>query len=165
MNIFLNFLAGSEKSFFNFMSETNEKEKIALISHTDLDGLAAARVVNEVVQADLIKFVNYHELNNNLLEELKKNKIKRAIFTDLSLENEEFLKEAEKFLKVLWIDHHTFPRDYNSKKTVYLNSQGFCATYICYYLFSKISNIEKLDCLVASASISDCLYFNNQEFM
>ena len=147
------------------MSETNEKEKIALISHIDLDGLAAARVVNEVVQADLIKFVNYHEINDNLLEELKKNKIKRAIFTDLALENEEFLKEAEKFLKVLWIDHHTFPRDYNSEKTVYLNVQGFCATYICYYLFSKISNLEKLDWLVASASISDWLYFNNQEFM
>ncbi len=161
----LKFLAGNEKRFFDFISEMNDKDKIAIVSHTDLDGLASAKIVNEVVKADIVKLIGYDDLNQVLINYLKKEKIKQVVFSDLSINSDKFLKEAEKHFKILWIDHHLFPQDFNSEKTVYLNSHGFCAAYLCYYLFSKISNLEKLDWLTASASISDWQYFNNQEFM
>ena len=160
------FLAGSEKRFGNFISNLNDKEKIALISHcADLDGIVAAKVANRVINADFIKFVDYDDINLGLAKELKDNKIKKIIMTDLSINNSEFIKEAEKFADILIIDHHLFSSDLNSGKTFFMNSEGFCASYLSYYLFSKIQNIDKIDWLVACASVSDWCYFKNQNFM
>ena len=159
------FAVGSEKRFFEFIQGLNDKDKVALISHTDLDGISAARVVNEVIDADVLKFVGYEELNDNLIEELKKSKIKKIIFTDLMIKEHLFIKKLEKFADILIIDHHRFDKDFNSDKTVFLNAQDFCAAYLAYYLFSKTQDIEKLDWLVACASIADWMYFKNQEWM
>lgn len=156
------FIAGNEKRFSDFISRLNEKDKIALISHTDLDGLAAAKVTNNVINADLIKFVNYGDLNLDLVNELKKSKIKKIIFTDLFFKEHSLVKEMEKFAEILIIDHHTLEFDLNSERTCFLNAEGFCATYLCYYLFSKIQNMEKYDWLVACASIADYCYRKNQ---
>ena len=81
------------------------------------------------------------------------------------IKEENFLKEIEKFADVLIIDHHQIIKDYNSEKIVFLNAQGFCATYLCYYLFSKIKNIEYFDWLVACACIADWMYSQNENFM
>ncbi len=160
------FLAGNEKRFGNFISNLNDKDKIALISHcADLDGIVSAKVVNKVINADMIKFVDYEDINLELIKELKNNKIRKVVITDLSINNLEFIKETEKFADILIIDHHLFSNDLNSGKTVFMNSEGYCASYLCYYLFSKIQNIEKIDWLVVCASVSDWCYFKNKDFM
>ena len=159
------FAVGSEKRFFEFIQGLNDKDKVALISHTDLDGISAAKIVNDVIDADILKFVGYEELNDDLIEELKKSKIKKIIFTDLMIKEHLFIKKLEKFAEILIIDHHRFDNDFNSDKTVFLNAQDFCASYLAYYLFFKTQDIEKLDWLVACASIADWMYFKNKEWM
>jgi len=158
------FIYGSEKRFFEFFSKLNEKDKIALISHTDLDGIAAAKVVDKVIKPDLIRLANYTELNTSLIEELKQNKITKLILTDMNV-NETFFQEMEKNFQSLIIDHHPPQKDFNTEKTVFINSQENCAAYISYYLFSKTQNIENLDWLVACACIADFKYLNNKKFM
>ena len=111
----------------------------------------------EVVNANLIKFVDYDELNNNLLNELNKNNINKVIMTDLSIGDISFIKKLEEFSSILIIDHHIFQEDLNSEKTTFMNSRDYCASYISYCLFSKIKNLEKIDWLVALASVSDWL--------
>lgn len=164
----IDFSVGNEKRFSDFITALNAKDKIALVSHTDLDGVASAKVVNKVVEADIIRFVNYEDLNDKLVKELKREKIKQVILCDLNIKDKEFVKALEKFAQILIIDHHPIKEDYNSEKTVFLNPFGeefYCSTYICYYLFSKIQNLEKLDWLVACASISDFAYLDNKEWM
>lgn len=159
------FVVGSEKKFSDFISRLNEKDKIALISHTDLDGIASAKIVNEIINADFLKFVNYKDLDNKLIEELKKEKIKKVIFTDLFFKDTDFLRKIEKFSEILIIDHHTFEKDFNSDKITFLNSDGYCATYLSYYLFSKIQNLEKYDWLVACASVADYCFKRNSAWL
>ncbi|MEK6881737.1 MAG: hypothetical protein AABY22_19120 [Nanoarchaeota archaeon] len=77
MDIF-EFGAGSEKRFFDFIGNLAD-EKIALISHTDLDGLISAKITNQVVKADFLRFVDYSDLNETLAAELKKMKMKKVI--------------------------------------------------------------------------------------
>jgi single-stranded DNA-specific DHH superfamily exonuclease len=161
----VDFVYGNEKRFYDFISRLDDKGKIALVSHTDLDGIASARVVNEVVNADILKFVNYDDLNLGLVKELRESKAKRIIFTDLMIRDSEFVSGLEKFADVLVIDHHTPERDYNSDRTVFMNSQGNCGAYLSYHLFSKVQNLEKLDWLVACACLADFFYFENKEFM
>lgn len=158
-------LNGNEKRFIDFISRLNEKDKIALISHNDIDGIAAAKVANEVLHADILRFVAYRDLDDKLIEELKKSRANKVVFTDLNFTSADFIRNIEKFAEILIIDHHKFSEDYNSKRTVFLNSQGYCAGYLCYLLFSKAQDIGHLDWLVACSCISDYMYFNNQEWM
>jgi single-stranded DNA-specific DHH superfamily exonuclease len=159
------FVVGSEKRFYDFISRLNEKDKIALISHTDLDGVASAKIVNEVINADIVKLLDYKNLTIDLVKELKKSKVKKVIFTDLYFKDYTIIKEIEKFSEIVIIDHHPFVEDINSDNTVFMNASGYCATYICYYLFSKIQNIEKWDWLAACASLSDFCYWKNTDWM
>jgi len=161
------FIVGDEKKFSDFISKLNDKGKIALISHTDLDGIASAKIVNSAVDASLVKFVNYKDLNVELVRELEENKIEKIIFTDLFFKDSSILvlNDIEKFAEILIIDHHTFEVDFNSDRITFLNAKGYCAAYICYFLFSKIKNLQKYDWLAACASVSDFCYSRNQEWM
>ena len=164
----INFLVGSEKRFYDWISGLNEKDKVALLSHVDSDGVASAKIVNEVVDADILKLVNYEELNDELILRLKSQKIKRLILTDLAMDDMKFVKKAGKEFDVLWIDHHKIMEDVNSDKIVYLNPGGnnlYCAAYLCYYLFSKIQNLEDHDWLVACACLSDFTVYKNRKWM
>src|SRR3989344_1013620 len=161
------FVVGDEKRVLDFIKNLNDKDNIALVSHTDLDGIGAAKIVNEVVDARIVKFVNYKDINLDLVEELKKENIEKVIFTDLYFKDKLILSEINKFAQILIIDHHPFDIDYNSEKIIFMNSsgKGFCATYLCYYLLSKIKNLEYYDWLVASACLADYCYKSNQNWM
>lgn len=157
---------GSEKRFFDFIKDLSDKDKIALISHTDLDGLGAAKVVYEVVKPDLLKFVGYDELNDSLIDQLRKKKITKIIFTDLMFKDNGFVKSLDKYFEVLIIDHHPPVRDWNSERVVFLKcEEGYCATYFCYELFMKLQDIERLDWLVACACVSDFCHVKPAEWL
>ncbi len=160
------FQTGNEKRFADFIASLDKKDKIILISHAgDLDGLGSTKIIGFVIPPDFIKFIDYEEINEDLIKEIKKTKAKKVIFSDLNFKTPEVIKKLEKFASILIIDHHLVTEDYNSEKTVFLNAQGFCATYLSYYLFSKIQNLEKLDWLAVSASISDWMFSKNIQFM
>ena len=145
---------GKEQRVFDFISKIG-KSKTALISHTDLDGITSARVVNQVVKPDFIKFIDYKDLNLELVEELNKASITKIIFTDLYIKDEKLIKALEQFAEVLILDHHLSP-DWNSERTVCIRGEeGYSTGYLCYYLLSKIKDLEKIDWLVACSCVSD----------
>lgn len=145
---------GSKEKFLDFIKNLG-KSNVALVSHADLDGITCPKIVSEVVNPKEIFFVDYTDLNEKLVEKLKEKKIEKVIFTDLYIKNEYFLKSLEKFTEILIIDHH-LSKDWNSKKTIFIKGEeGYSAGYLCYYLFSKIKNLEKWDWLVACSCISD----------
>ena len=125
------------------------------MSHTDLDGMTCPKIVGEVVNLKEIFFVNYTEINETLIEKLKEKEINKIIFTDLYIKDASFLKSLEEFAEILIIDHHP-SEDWNSEKIIFIRGEeGYSAGYLCYYLFSKIENLEKWDWLVACSCISD----------
>jgi len=147
---------GSEDRFFDFIKNIDKKDKVALVSHIDLDGLAAAVVANKVLDADFLHFVNYDDLNNNLVQSLKEQGANKVIVTDLFIKFPEFVEGLEKFADVLIIDHHLSKRDWNSNKTTFINcEQGYCAGYMCYYLFGGAQDLTAWDWLVACSCVSD----------
>lgn len=162
----MKFDIGNEKRFFDFIEHLNNNDKVALISHNDLDGMVAPYVVNKVVNAEIVKFVNYEDLAMPLVHHLKEKKITKVIFTDLFIKDEKFVLELEKFAHVLILDHHLSQRDWNSSRTTFLKGEdGICAGYMCYYLFSKLQSLEKLDWLVACSCISDYCHVKTSDWL
>lgn len=161
----IKFAAGNPKKIYGFISNINKNDKIALISHIDLDGLTAAKITNEILNAKNIFFLDYSELNEDLISKLKGLKINKVVFTDLNFSNPDIIKGIEKFADILIIDHHLITQDLNSDKTVFINVQGLCTGYLCYYFFSKLKNLDKWDWLVACSNVSDWLFMNNKKWL
>ncbi len=141
----MQFKAGSEKRFFEFISNLNEKHKIAILSHTDLDGITSAVEASKILgKIDFIDFVDYsYEMLKPYVKKLKKMKINKVLILDLSSDTEkQSIKKIEKYADILIIDHHQFQANLDSEKTVFIKTKGeIPACYACYYLFSKIQKI------------------------
>ncbi len=161
----IEFSAGSVERFKEFVKSYQESDKVALISHTDVDGIVSAKVVSRFFDYELLKFVGYDEISDDLVAELKEKGINRVVMTDLSIDDVGVVERISEFAEVLVIDHHLFEKDFNSDKIVFMNAQGNCATYLSYYLFSMVEDVSKLDWLVACACVADFMYFKNQDWM
>lgn len=156
---------GNEKRFYDFIGSLNEG-KILLVSHTDLDGIGSARIIDEAVKSDEQLFLNYPELEEGFVDRVKEREPKKVIISDLFFKaKNNAIPEIEKFADVLIIDHHSPERDFSSEKTVHMNAQNSCAAYLAYYLFSRSNNLEKLDWLAACSTIADVAYRHKPEFM
>lgn len=163
------FFYGSEKRFSEFVKSLESAKKIVAVSHLDLDGVVSAKVVDYALQVDKVILTEYYTsegLNEELLERIKKEKPTHVIFTDLVI-TKEFAERISKFAYVLVLDHHISVQDYNSERIFFLDSpeSGMCASYLAYYLFSKISDLSKIDWLVACAAISDFCYKSTWRWM
>ncbi|MFH1249339.1 MAG: DHH family phosphoesterase [archaeon] len=165
----MEFLAGSEKRFFDFFSELTEKDRIALISHTDLDGFASALSIYKVIgKYDYIEFLDYSEsMLERILPEIKKRKINKIIFSDLAIDsNTKGLEEIRKLSRVLIIDHHKFDNDLNSENIVYIKTESRVPpSYSCYSLLSRMQSLEKIDWIAACGIVADWCYDQNKEFV
>ncbi len=161
----INFSAGDEEKAIEFLKSISGNDKVALVSHTDLDGISCVKVLDKVVNPKIVKFIDYEEIRNELVDELKNSGVNKVIFSDLLIESLEVIKEIESFAEVLIVDHHKFETDFNSEKCVFVSAEGYCAAYLCYYLVSKIKNIDEIDWLVACACVADWQFFKNADFM
>lgn len=165
----MNFIFGKENKFIEFMSNLNEKDKIAVFAHNDLDGIVSAIIMEKVIgKFDFLIFSNYNQgWLISILSELKARKINKVIFLDLCIEEEiENLKKIEKFLDILIIDHHQWKNDINSEKISFLlTEQKDCPSFVCYDLSSKFQNVKELELLVAIAMISDYSFSEHLDFI
>ena len=123
----MEFLAGNEKRFSDFISNLTDKDKIGILTHNDGDGVCSAVIAAKVIgNVDYIKFLDYSpDIIKSLIDELKKRKINKLIILDFVVENDlGSIKEIEKFAEILIIDHHVFVQDINSEKTVFIKTKS-----------------------------------------
>jgi len=160
----IKFDSGKKEEAIKFIKNLKKQDNLAIISHNDLDGLASAKVLEKISSPKLIELISYDKISS-LLPLLKRNKINKIIFLDLSLDFPGSLSSFESLAEVLIIDHHQFKNDLSSSRTTFLNAQGYCASYLCYSLFSEQSDLKELDWLVVLASLADWLYLKNTSWI
>lgn len=156
---------GDPEKAKDFIKNISEEDRVAIISHIDLDGIASAKVINKIINPEIVCLVNYNELESReLKEELKEKLINKIIMTDLQVSDLSVISGFEEFAEILHIDHHQYNSDMNSDKTIFIHSFGNCAAYIAYDLFvgeSEFDNLKEIDWLVGMASLSDWMYEKN----
>jgi single-stranded DNA-specific DHH superfamily exonuclease len=165
----MEYLIGKEKDFYDFLDGINRKDKVAIVSHTDLDGITSAIFLQEILKSKRIKpkvleFVNPEELAfENLIERLKKKKITKIFMSDLSvgscLNNFEKLRIS---FDVFLIDHH--PSNPKDIKNILKTKTENCVAWIIYNLGSKVTNFEKWKTLVCATMITEFSYNNENNF-
>ena len=152
-----------------FFTSISSDDRIALIHDSDPDGICSA-VLTSYLLKRLEKqkpalFLSGRKEWINHLSDLRKNKITKIIFLDIS--GDQFpdkIKQMAKFAEVIIIDHHKLYAKSLGKNVLLYKPQfvlpGFdpsqyCTTKMAYYLGSSLVDFSDLDWIAAIGVISD----------
>ena len=162
----LEFLLGNKQTFLDFLNSISEKDGIAILTHTDLDGISSAIFTQEILrnkgfQIKYLDFLEYRkEMFDNLFEKLLKENINKIFLTDLAADQtapEGFAKLREKF-DCLLIDHHPVNYDLENKENIIKTKTEDCAGFVLYSLGEGLFDRKKWEDLVCATLISDVSY-------
>jgi len=165
----IEYLIGKEQDFYDFLDGITKKDKVAIISHTDLDGIASAIFLQEILKSKEIKpkVLEFIHIGKGMFEEtskqLRKKKITKIFMSDIAEESdyENFEKLKSEF-GVFLIDHH--PSENKTKDNVLKSKSENCAAWMIYNLGSKIINFDKWKTLVCATMIAEFSYNNENNF-
>ncbi|MFH1256525.1 MAG: DHH family phosphoesterase [Candidatus Diapherotrites archaeon] len=113
--------------FWQYVLSISSEDRIAIIYHSDADGLGSACVAMRGMLLSsgnrARNFFPYNYSENNLkkiLKRLKKLRPSRVVIVDIGIDqNPGFIKELEGFAKVLIVDHHKIYKNLSSKKNCF----------------------------------------------
>ncbi len=160
------------KRFRDFVNSVDKKDRVAVIHHTDPDGVCSGVLISKLIERIREKKINLrlnqkgniHHITDETLGKLKEKRINKVIITDIAIdEYPEGIKRISRFAKVLIIDHHPVYKDLNSKDIVMIKSSlvsdidpsKYCAAKLCYDLGSLLADLSDLDWIAAVGCIGD----------
>ncbi len=163
----MKFLIGRKSEFFTFLNSIIPKDRIAVISHNDLDGVASAVLMKDILNSKKIKihslyFINYKKgMLKELYNKLTRKRINKIFILDINVytdyeEFENFRKNFDVFL----IDHH--PAEIKKENNIIKTSTEDCTTFVLYKIGKEIMNMDKWRPLVCATMISE-FSFNSPE--
>src|SRR3989339_360992 len=160
----MKFVIGKKKYFFDFLNSINQEDKIAILTHNDLDGIASAIFTEKILSSKNLKksFVDFLTYKKDMYSEriqgLKEKGITRIILTDLNENSDlEGFKRLNNEFESFMIDHHPIMEDVKNYKNILKtksgSKEGECASQIVYELGKGVINEEKYKWLICSAII------------
>lgn len=156
--------------FKKFIGSIAPKDRVAVIHHTDPDGVCSGVIISKVVERVRGKKINLrinqyhaaHRILDETIKQLKRKKINKVITTDLATDEDPAnIRKLAKFADILIIDHHPVLHKFPLKNVIVIKSKliseksPYCASKMCYDLGSLVTDISDLDWLAVVGSIGD----------
>jgi nanoRNase/pAp phosphatase (c-di-AMP/oligoRNAs hydrolase) len=164
----MEYLVGSKEIFLDYLSKLGNKDRIGVLSHADLDGVASAVLVNEILKNKKLKikelkFLEHKkEMFKESRERFARKKINKLFICDISIAQytEEF-QELRKQFDVFLIDHH--PSNTKGDNIIQTKTTD-CTTFTIYELAKNYFDLSKWEWLVCAAMVSDGAYRDESNF-
>jgi len=158
--------------FDRLISEITDNNRLAVIHHTDPDGVCSGvllaqmlrRVRKKPIELRHNQRANEIALTQKTVDLLKEKKITHVFITDMAAdEGANQIKQLERFAKVIIIDHHAKVPGVESQKTLIikakdissLDPQQYCTAKMVYDLGSRHVDLSDLDWIATIGIISD----------
>ena len=158
--------------FRTYIESLNPGDKIAILHHTDADGITAGLITKKSIKKITGITINTHfhqkqgkiTITKETLDYITENSINKLIIVDMAIDHDpRSVKQLEKHAKLLLIDHHEKTNDINSKNTTMIKAEDlldipsarYPASKMCYDLFSDITDIKELAWLAAVGIYGD----------
>jgi single-stranded DNA-specific DHH superfamily exonuclease len=168
--------------FRNFINSITKDDVVAVLHHTDPDGVCSGVIMAKLVEKIRGKKIDLHinqaaseiAVLDSTVEALKNEKVNRLIITDLGVDqNPANIKEIEKFAEILVIDHHKVYNDISSERTIFLKPQfisgkkpaSYPTAKLCFDLASEMVGMDDVDWVAAVGLIGDCAFNEWKEFL
>jgi len=157
----MRYLLGSSEDFHNFVNNISKEDKIGVVTHTDVDGIASGIFLQKILESknlkiDFIEFLNY---GAGALEELgNRRDYDKLFFTDWNADGD---SDALEFLRskgdVLVFDHHPLNGNLENTKGIIKTNADYCSSHALFDLAREKNhfNIKDLEWLVCAAIIED----------
>ena len=173
---------GSFERFKEYILALRKTDKIAILHHTDADGICAGIIakksIEKIVGAKIS--IHFHQPEGKItiipdtIEYLNSKGITHLVVVDMAIDHDSApVKELEKHVKILLIDHHVKANDINSGNIVMVKAidlskvspDKYPASKMCYDLFSQITDIGDLRWLASVGIYGDYAQSKWQEFI
>ncbi len=164
----MKFLLGKKADFIDFLNSVNKRDRIAIISHNDLDGLVSVLLVSEILKFKKmkIKSLNFINYKRGMLKELHSNlvnkKINKVFILDINVSSDyEGFEELRNEFDIFLIDHH--PSEIKGKNIIKTQTED-CVAFVIYEVAKKLFDLKKWNWLVCSTMISEFSYNDKSNF-
>lgn len=161
-------LQGSEKEFHDFINLISKKDKIGIITHIDLDGIASGVFLQKILESKNLKvdFIEFLDIDENALKNAIKNKeVNKLFITDWAADNfQENFEFLRKKYDVFLIDHHPINENLKDKKNIIKTKSGTCSAHCIFNLAKNYFNTKDWEWLVCSAIIFDYCFVKQENF-
>ena len=161
-----------EAKFNRFCSNLKESDNIAIIHHSDADGICSALITAKAIERLAGKrpvAVCPYEYGNieqgrKAVMEMHRKKANKLVVVDIGIDSAPHgLGEKYSFEECLVIDHHKMYRDLNGKNLVFLKAQfftkkdpsGYVTSKFAFDLFGKLVDISDLDWVACIGIMGD----------
>lgn len=158
--------------FREFVSSVSRNDRIAVIHHTDPDGVCSGVIISKLIERLRKKKIdlrlnqkgNMHYIADSTLKKLRNKKINKVVITDLCVDEDPAgIKKLAEFAKILVIDHHPVYRRIKSWNIVLVKSclvsdipsHMYCAAKLSYDLSNLIVDMSEFDWIAAVGCIGD----------
>lgn len=156
------------------MGKISDKDRIAILHHTDPDGISSAVLLNKLLQkvrnkeSDIV--INQKpediSISDETIIKIKENKISKLFIADLCIDQyqDKNLKKIEQLCEIVVFDHHKLYNDLNSDRIIFLKPQilnkkidsgKYSASKFIYDLGNKISDLKEYDWVACIGLIGD----------
>jgi single-stranded DNA-specific DHH superfamily exonuclease len=163
----MEYLLGKKEDFLNYLSNLNKKDKIGVITHIDLDGIASAILINEILKQKKMKinslsFINYKEGMFKEAEKDFKKGTNKVLILDINASSDsEGFKEMKKKYDVFLIDHH--PSELEGDNIIKTKSED-CATFALFELAKQNFDLKKWEWLVYATMVAEFSHKDKSNF-
>lgn len=171
----IDYIVGSKKEFYEFVNLITHRDKVAILTHIDLDGLASGIFLEKILEAKDIQvdYMNFLNIKKDMLKEenikLKELGVDKVFICDMGIDSidpegfEELRQQADVFL----IDHHPLNEGFSDKRNMIKTESQDCAAMICYFLGEGLIDPNEWEWLCCAAIFSDfsCKERKNLEYI
>ena len=165
------YLLGKPDDFHDFVKSLKKEDKIGIITHTDLDGLASGIFLQTILESLGLKieFTKFLDYNSNALENVEEG-VDVLFFSDWSVDNfEDDFNRMRSKVRVLAIDHHPLNENLKDKTGLIKTESKYCSAHTLFDLAKqgKYFDTSEGEWLVCGAIIFDYTFMedNNFEFL
>ncbi|VVB82802.1 DHH family protein [uncultured archaeon] len=163
----MEYLVGNKKIFLDYLNNLGKKDRIGVISHADLDGVASAILINEILKQKKLEvkgleFINYRKgIFEKSTEIFSRKRINKIFLCDVGIDPGEEFEELRKQFDVFYIDHH--PSEIKGNNIIKAKTAD-CATFLIYETAKNDFDLSKLEWLVCTAMVSDFSFKDSYNF-
>lgn len=164
----INYLHGSPNDFYKFVDGISKDDKIGIITHIDLDGVASAIFLEKILASQDLKInsLTFSGYGKGILSRTFRRTTPNKLFiTDFQADShpEEF-SFLKKNCDVFLVDHHPFNEKFKDESNIIKTESSDCSAYCLFDLAKHYLETKQLEWLACSAMITDHSFDKEENF-
>jgi len=169
----LEYLKGSKEDFLNFVDSIGLYDKVAVLTHIDLDGLTAGFFIEQILETKGIKidYMDFLDIDVDMIKEvsikLNERGITKVFIADINAEfiDSEGFEELRREKDVFLIDHHpSLDTAGDFSNMVKTDSRDCCALSI-FVMGEEFIDSESWGWLLCAAMFADYAFRSEKNFL